>query len=244
MGEAPNLHVHGWGLLEDVKNYTLSGSEEFVPITISYNNGVITSHRSKLIYKQSIDRLKFDASDPAKFRLHVIEFSQKYGVLAALEAFEVKRSTFFYWKKKYKDSGKKLVSLVPKSTRPKSVRKMETDWRLVAFIKQMRQEYGNVGKYIIKPFVDEYAASLGVDTISPTTKGKIIKRRRFTFEERTKAKRTTKLAKLRTRKSPKIKTPGYIEVDTIEIRLLGKKYYFISMIDIFTRYAKVELIKR
>ena len=134
--------------------------------------------------------------------------------------------------------------MVPESTRPKSVRKMKTDWRLVAFIKQMRQEYGNVDKYIIKPFLDEYAISLGVDTISPSTIGKIIKRRRFTFETRTKARRKTKFAKLRTRKSPKVKEPGYIEIDTIEIRLLGKKYYFISMIDILTRYAQVELIKR
>jgi len=188
--------------------------------------------------------LTFDSSDPAKFRLHVIEFAHKYGVQVALEAFEVKRSTFFYWKKKYQDSGKKLVSLVPKSTRPKSVRGMETDWRLVAFVKRMRQEYGNVGKYMIRPFLNEYALSLGIETISATTIGKIIKRRRFTFETKVKAKRKTEFGRLRTRKSPKVKDPGYIEIDTIEIRLFGKKYYFISIIDVFTRYAQVELIKR
>lgn len=204
--------------------------------------------RTHLGYRRAMktlnNSLKFDSSDPAKFRLHVIEFAHKYGVQAALEAFEVSRSTFFYWQKKYQDSDKKLVSLVPGSTRPKNVREMETDWRLVAFIKQMRQEYGNVGKYIIKPFLDEYALSLGLSTISPTTIGKIIRRRRFTFETRIKAKRKTKFQKLRTRKSPKVKESGYIEVDTIEIRLFGKKYYFISIIDVFTRYARVELIKR
>lgn len=186
--------------------------------------------------------LKFESSSPAQFKLHAIEYSDKYGVKATLDAFKVKRSTFFYWKKKYKDSDKRLVSLIPKSTRPKSVRKMETDWRLVAFIKAIRKEHGNVGKHIIKPFLDEYAASLGVETISPTTIGKVIKRRNFTFETRTKAKRKTKYQKLRTRKSPKVKKPGYIEIDTIHVTINNKRLYFVSIIDVYTRFAMVRQV--
>jgi transposase InsO family protein len=204
--------------------------------------------KTHLAYRRLMKTLNstmpFETSDVAKFRLHVIEFSDRHGVKATLDAFNVKRSTFFYWKKKYKDSGKRLISLVPKSTRPKTSRKMEVDWRLIAFIKEVRKEYGNQGARIIKPFLDEYALSLDISPIGRTTIEKVIRRRRFTFETRTKAKRKTKYAKLRTRKSPKVKTPGYIEVDTIEIRLFGKKYYFISLIDVFTRYAQVELIKR
>ena len=184
----------------------------------------------------------FESSDPAQFKLHAIEFSDKYGVQATLDAFNIKRSTFFYWKKKYKDSGKRLVSLVPKSTRPKSVRKMKVDWRLVAFIKAIRKKHGNVGKHIIKPFLDEYAASLGVETISPTTIGKVIKRRNFSFAPRIKVRRKTKYVKLRTRKSPKVKSPGYIEIDTIHITINKKRLYFVPIIDIYTRYALVRKV--
>jgi transposase InsO family protein len=184
----------------------------------------------------------FESSDPAQFKLHAIEFSDKHGVQATLDAFSIKRSTFFYWKKKYKGSGKKLISLVPKSTRPKSVRKMEVDWRLVAFIKAMRCKRGNVGKHIIKPFLDEYATSLGIKTISPTTIGKVIKRRKFTFETRAKAKRRAVYQKLRTRKSPKAKKPGYIEIDMIHITINKSRQYFVSIIDIFTRFAMVRKV--
>lgn len=183
--------------------------------------------------------LAFENSDVAKFRLHTIEHSEKHGVQATLDAFNLKRSTFFYWKKKYKDSDKRLISLVPESTKPKTVRKMEVNWRLVAFIRQMRLTYGNTGKHMIKPFLDAYAAELGISTVSPTTIGKVIKRRGLTFEKRLRARRKTKYAKLRTRKSPKVKKPGFIQVDTIHITINQRRKYFVSVIDIFTKFALV-----
>jgi transposase InsO family protein len=179
----------------------------------------------------------FESSDPAQFRLHVIEFADKHGVSAALDAFNIKRSTFFCWKKKYLDSGKKLISLVPQSTRPKSVRKMEVDWRLVVFIEKIRRKYGNTGARIIKPFLDEYAAELGIPSIGRTTIEKVIRRRKLTFERRVKAKRKTKYQKLRTRKSPKVRKPGFIQIDTIHITINNKRLYFVSVIDIYTKYA-------
>lgn len=202
--------------------------------------------RSHLAYRRLMktldNSLALESSDVAQFRLKCIEFSYRYGVIATLDAFNLKRSTFFSWKHKYQNSGRELVSLVPQSTRPQSVRKMEVDWRLIVFVEQIRKKYGNVGARIIKPFLDEYAKQLGLAPIGRTTIEKVIRRHKLTFETRSKVKRKTKYAKLRTRKSPKVKQPGYIEVDTIEIRLFGKKYYFISLIDVFTRYAYVTLI--
>src|SRR5207253_2406078 len=69
-------------------------------------------------------------------------------------------------------------------TRPEHVRQMQTDWRLVEFLKQMRQEHGNIGKSMLKPFVDAYAEKLGIQTIGETSIGKILKRRNFTFEKK------------------------------------------------------------
>ncbi len=101
------------------------------------------------------------------------------------------------------------MSLVPISTRPYHTKKMQTDWRLVEFIKRMRPEYGNVRSGIIKPFLDEI--------VSRSTIEKIIRRRRFTFEKRVKHKRKTKYSKLRIRKSPQIKKLGYIQMDSITL---------------------------
>ena len=85
----------------------------------------------------------------------------------------------------------------------------------------------------------EYAKELGINSIARPTIEKVIKRRKLTFEKRTKVKRKTKYAKLRTRKSPKVKDPGYIEIDTIHVTINRKRLYFISVIDIYTKYALV-----
>lgn len=202
--------------------------------------------RTHLAYRRAMktlnNSLKYESSDPAQFKFHVIEYSYRYGVKATLEAFKLKRSTFFYWKKRYIDSGKKLISLVPGSTRPKTTRRMETSWRLVEFIKKTRQSYGNTGARIIKPFLDEYAREIGIAPIGRTTIEKVIRRRKFTFETRVKAKRKTKYRRLQTRKSPQVSKPGYIEIDTIHITINQKRHYFVSIIDIFTRFALVRKV--
>jgi putative transposase len=119
---------------------------------------------------------------------------------------------------------------------------MTTDWRLVEFIESMRKEYGNVGAHIIKPFLDEYAGQQGVNSLAVSTIEKVIRRRRLTFETRKRAKRKTKYAHLRTRKSPKVKGPGYIEMDSITVYVDNTKHLFMSVIDIYTRYALVRRV--
>ena len=187
--------------------------------------------------------LLYESSDPAKFKLHCLKYADEFGAKAAVAAFNLKRSTFYLWRKNYINSGKKLLSLVPHSTRPHSIRQMEVDWRLVEFIKAVRKEYGNEGARIIKPCLDQYAKSLGISSIARTTIEKVIRRRKLTFEIRRKSRRKVSIKPLRTRRSPNVNSPGYIEIDTIEVRLNNHKYYFVSIIDIFTRYASVELVK-
>lgn len=204
--------------------------------------------RTHLAYRRLMKTLNtsltFESSDVAQFRLKVIEFYYRYGLHPTLDAYNLKSSTVYDWIKAFELSGKQLVSLVPQSTRPKTVRKMEVDWRLIVFVEQVRKKYGNVGARIIKPFLDEYAKEIGVGGIGRTTIEKVVRRHKLTFEKTQKSRRRTKTGVLRTRRAPKSKEPGYLEVDTIEIRLFDKKYYFISLIDIFTRFAYVELIKR
>jgi transposase InsO family protein len=178
-------------------------------------------------------------SDPVRFRLHTLDHCYKYGYKAACDAFSIPKSTLYDWKKVFEASGKKPISLVPKSTRPHRTRVMTTDSRLVEFIKVMRRKYGNVGSNIIKPFLDEYAKDIGINSVSKSTIEKVIRRRRFTFEKRIKYRRKSKYSRLRTRKSPKVKSPGFVQMDSITIYTNRKRHLFMSVIDIYTKYALV-----
>lgn len=185
------------------------------------------------------DAFAEEISDVAQFRKHVLTHYYKYGVHPTIEAFKIKRSTLYLWKRTYETHYKKTLSLVPRSTRPKRFRTMNTDWRLVDFIKQMRQSHGNIGKNMIKPFLDAYAKELGIPTLGLTTIGKIIKKKHFTFESKKEIRRQFKFKKLRSRKSPKVKSPGFIEMDSIVVYINKEKHLFMSVIDIYTKYALV-----
>lgn len=120
---------------------------------------------------------------------------------------------------------------------------MKLDPRLLEFIASMRQEYGRLGKLKLKPFLDEYAKSLGVSSYETTKIGVIIKRKHYFFE-RVKARKTKKSKPLtpRLKYSPKEKLPGYVEMDTVSIWALERKYYFVTAIDIVTKFAWVKLV--
>lgn len=186
--------------------------------------------------------LATEISDVAVFRAHVIHHYEKHGLKSTLDAFNIKQSTFYDWRKTYKESGRRTIFLVPKSTAPYHVRIMKTDWRLIEFIKEMRKEYGNIGKNIIKPFLDAYAVKLRIKSIGLTTIGKIIKRRKFTFEKRLQIKKKNKFSKLRIRKSPKVTSPGFIQMDSIKVTINDERYLFMCVIDIFTKFAYVSLV--
>ncbi|MEA3314180.1 MAG: helix-turn-helix domain-containing protein, partial [Caldisericota bacterium] len=83
----------------------------------------------------------FSSSEKAQFRLKAIEFSKKYGIQAAVDAFDVSRATIYRWKKMLKQSNGKLNSLIPKSRRPKRVRKMMIGHEIVSFIRSIREEH-------------------------------------------------------------------------------------------------------
>lgn len=197
----------------------------------------------KCTYNTLMKIISPQLSDPTLFRLHVLAHYYKYGWRSAADAFGVKKSTLFDWKKLYEASGKRPIGIIPKSTRPHKTRTMPTDYRLVEFIKGMRKEYGNVGQNIIKPFLDLYAEKLGITTIGLTTIAKVIKRRHLTFEKRVYVKRKFKFKKLRTRRSPKVTTPGFIQMDSITVYVDEEKHLFMSVMDIYTKYALVEYVK-
>ena len=187
--------------------------------------------------------LKFDISDPAKFRLHVLDHYFKYGYRSTLSAFGIAKSTLYDWRRLFIRSKKQINSLVPKSTRPLRVRKMNTSPKLVEFIKSFREEYGNVSKYKLKIFVDEYCKEVGIQTISVSLIGKIIKRRHLFFGPKVEYRRKRfKLLTPRLKRHPEEALPGYLEMDSITVYLFGKKYYFSTIIDVVTKIAWCKLV--
>jgi len=184
-----------------------------------------------------------ESSDVAEFRLHTIRHYYQYGIKSTLNAFKIKRSTFYGWKREYERSRKNAGSLIPCSTKPNHVRRMQTDWRIIEFIKQMRKEYGNIGKNMIKPFLDAYTQKLSIPAISSTAIGKVIKRRKLTFEKRVYIQRKFKFKKLRTRKSPRVNKPGFIQMDSIVVYINKERHLFMSIMDIYTKYALVEYVE-
>jgi hypothetical protein len=99
--------------------------------------------------------MRFDASDAAQFRLHVLEHGAQFGWKSACAAFGVGKSTYYEWRAAYHHSNHQLVALVRHKTRPHRVRTMSpVDYRLSLFIKRYRKTYGNVDLRKIKVLFD------------------------------------------------------------------------------------------
>ncbi len=186
--------------------------------------------------------LKFESSDPAKFRLHVLEYGKHHGVAATCEAFQVGRSTYYEWRQAFHTSKGKLVSLVPRSTRPKKTRTMIVDARLSGLIKSVRETYGRVGKDKLKVLVSAYADSLGISGYSAGKIGKIIKRNNYFFDI-TKQKHKLRVSRSRVRRVGKDICPGYIEMDSVIVWANGIGLRLLTIMDIVTKVAYAKRVK-
>ena len=164
---------------------------------------------SKSVYirlkKTLHNSLTFELSDVAKYRLHVLDHFYSHGIKSTMNAFSLKRSVIYLWKKKFEDSGRKLDSLIPESTKPKRRREMTINPLLSSFIKSFRETFGNISKYKIKIFLDEFAKDQGISSYGVSKIGKLIKRRNWFFESKRNIKKKHKLSSiLRLKKAPKV----------------------------------------
>lgn len=211
---------------------------------VRYHRPKYSQKRYHMLMKALQDSLAVEISDVAAFRIHVITHYYKYGLCPTLEAFKIKKSSLYNWVNAYERNGRRVIALVPRSTRPHATRQMQTDPRLIEFIKRMREDHGNIGKSMLKPFVAAYAQKLNIPTIGETTIGKIIKRRNFTFEKKVYAKKQqNKFKKLRVRKSPKVQSPGFVQMDSIVVYINYEKHLFMSVLDIYTKFAHVVYVQ-
>lgn len=191
--------------------------------------------------------LGFDSSDKAKFRFHVLQVFYQGGFEATKIAFpELKRATLYRWKKKYEDSSKRLNSLVPGSTKPHHTRIAVTPLGVVSLVKKLRQDYPRMGKSKIKRFVDKFCKAEGLEPVSESSIGRVIKRNKLFFAGKTKGRRMRfeRNKRLRIKLCPNIKDalPGYIQLDGVKFHYLNTYYYFLTAVDIVSKQAWVELV--
>ena len=190
---------------------------------------------------------RFQDSEVAQQRLKILEFYAEYGEAATVKAFGVKRQTLALWKNRLQQAHGQLAALVPSSTRPKRVRRMTTDPRLVEFIRQLRQEHPHLGKAKIKPLLDEYCREHKLNPIAEATIGKVLRRlpkdapRGRVYHNPASAAAQGKLIqqypRTRVRYAPKPAELGYLQLDTIERLLAGLKFYFYSGIDVKGKFS-------
>ena len=84
---------------------------------------------AKSLQKGYIVAMKYYTNIPVsikavtEFRVKVLEHKAKDGIKSTLDAFSVSRSTVYAWQKRYLASRKRPSALVPKSTKPRRVRR-------------------------------------------------------------------------------------------------------------------------
>src|SRR5574341_483048 len=100
--------------------------------------------------------LKFSANEAAQERLKMIQLYDELGEAGSIRYNRANRKTIHVWKRKLARSGNRLESLIPQSTRPKHPRRMQTDPRVVAFLRQLREAHPHLGKEKLKPLLDAY----------------------------------------------------------------------------------------
>lgn len=191
--------------------------------------------------------LGFGTSERAKFRFHCIQLLDKYGWEGVHDAFpHVSRATVYRWRKTFTDSGKRLNALVPKSTRPKNIRKMEVPAEILSFLKAIRQQHPHLSKYKLKVFLDEWCRKQGLPLYSVSWIGKVISRYQLFFQLRRSTRRRRKRSRSgytikRTPNPDKVKL-GYLQVDGVTIYWLGRKLVFLTALELKTRKAWARLV--
>lgn len=178
-------------------------------------------------------------------RLRIINYFDEFGPKATRQAFGFGRSTIYLWKKTYADSRSNAASLIPKSRRPKRVRQMILDGRVVSFLRNIRENNYRLGKEKIKPLLDLYCLEAGIKSISTSLIGKIIKRKNLFFKRsgriyhdpgRIRPQPQTKRERIP--KGYKSLTAGQLlQLDTIVRFDLGTKRYLMTAIDLFSRFS-------
>lgn len=189
-------------------------------------------------------RLRYMITDEAKRRVRALTHWERYGLAAAMDAYEASERTLRLWKRNLKAGNGKLESLNSGSRAPKRRRKRHYDTRIVTELKRLRREHPNLGEKKLYPILKEYCDRVGLGCPKPATIGNLIRDHgglrtvpaRITNTGRVKPYVRTPI--LRKPRQVTIATPGaLVALDTIERHELGTRRYIITVEDIYSRFS-------
>ena len=199
--------------------------------------GVLTVYRDAL-------RFRYMITHHALRKAKILAFAEKHSLETTLEAFEVKRRTFFDWKRKWVAGGKKPEALNTKSTAPKTKRKRLWPEEVIAEIKRQRFAHPNLGKEKLYPLLARFCEGKGLVCPKPKTIGRLVtdlgglRMHPQKISHFGKIKITQRRNILRKPHDFKALYPGHcVALDTIEKHINGTRRYVITFEDIFTRFS-------
>ncbi len=190
---------------------------------------------------------KFSADEVAQERLKIIQFFDEHGEAETLRYFGTSRKTIWTWRRKLQTAEGQLQALRPRSTRPKQTRRMQTDPRIVRFVREQREAHPHLGKEKLKPLLEVYCRELGIPSLAVSTIGKVIKRNHLfprpgkiyhdPNSHWAKNKGKPKRKRPRVRYAPQPEELGHLQLDTVERLLDRLKVYFYSAVDVKGKFA-------
>lgn len=174
-----------------------------------------------------------DLSPKAKRKLKVIDWLRQHNgnVSLASRHFGFTRETIINWRENFNRFG--MLSLNDKSRKPKHLRVVTTDWKIVDQIVKTRNQYPTWSKYKIKAILKRKGV-----TISASTVGRILKKKGFIDKKVSKKHyRAAKNPKKRYPKGLRIVNEGdMVQIDTKFVTLLGGRLiYQFTAIDVLTK---------
>lgn len=184
-----------------------------------------------------------DLPEEASRRLKAIEFWDKHGLDACLDAFNVSRRTLFSWKKLYKQNG--THGLIPKSTAPKHTQKRSWPISIINKIRAFRKQLPNLGKEQVYVKLKPWCDNRGLDCPSVSTIGRLIadahdKMRVSPANLNSKGKVKKRRVSTKVRRPKKYRPEAIgelIGVDAIERRMGEMRRYILTYIDEASDFA-------
>lgn len=203
---------------------------------------------SKTMYENTLKRKQYSGEeiDLMNFRIKVIKHSDQYGIKSSVDAFNVSKRSILRWKAKLKERNS-IYDLIKTSTRPRNFRESKIKQYIIDFIKEIKLEQPKLGKAKISKMIEErfkyIISATKVQTIVNDLKSKGILREKVKYSLNGKTGKLhilkkKKHIKLRIEKGYKPKEKGeLLQTDTVVIVYFGKRYYCLTLIDIFNRIA-------
>jgi putative transposase len=200
-------------------------------------------------------------------KLKVLRHTEKFGIKSAIDAFEVKKSSIYTWKKKLLVNWNNHGLLQNKSTRPYKLRTRVGNWdyRIERFIQRVRFEHPGLTKEKVWKLLCTYNLELKEKYLkdesnndppisnlpSIATVGRIINdlkikkqipswSRKLSFYANTsqfRLKSKTKKKKKRPTKKEFVLPGERVQIDTVIILKNGIRRYVINAIDVYSRLS-------